>query len=177
MIDPKAVEPMSRTAVAKAESYAMRALLLVLSVLGVVAAAQSASAGMSTTKRETSEPVDTATVNEEANRQGEDKIGLTRTKRLEVQRRLTRLGFDTNVNGRTFDDSNRDAIARWQDEHGYPKTGFLTTTQHQALLSEGAATNTTKIRHRRRGGHVHHARGIGGPFRVIGGLVGGLFRR
>jgi len=153
----------------------MRALLLVLSVLAVVAAAQSATAGMSTTKRET--PVDAATINEEANRQGEDKIGLTRTKRLEVQRRLTRLGFDTNVNGRTFDDSTRDAIARWQDEHGYPKTGFLTTTQHQALLSEGAATNTTKSGHRRRAGRVHHARGIGGPFRVIGGLVGGLFRR
>ena len=71
-------------------------------------------------------------------------------------------------------------IARWQDENGYPKTGFLTTTQHQALLSEGAAVETGKSGHRRRGGHAHyarHARGIGGPFRVIGGLVGRLFRR
>jgi hypothetical protein len=154
----------------------MRALILMLSVLNVVVGAHSASAGMSTTKRETSAPVDTATINEEANRQGEDQIGLTRTKRLEVQ---TSLGFDTNVNGRTFDDSTRDAIARWQDEHGYPKTGFLTTTQYQALLSEGAAMDTNTSGHRRRGGHVHHARharGIGGPFRVIGGLVGGVFR-
>lgn len=154
----------------------MRALILVLSILGVVVGAHSASAGMSTTTRETSVPADTATLAEEANRQGEDQIGLTRTKRLEVQRRLTRLGFDTNVNGRTFDDSTRDAIARWQDEHGYPRTGFLTTRQYQALLSEGAATDTSKSGHRRRGGHVRHARGIGGPFRVIGGLVGGLFR-
>ena len=154
----------------------MRALILVLSVLGIVVVAHSASAGMSTTTRETSAPVDTATITEEANRQGENQIGLTKTKRLEVQRRLTRLGFGTDVNG-TFDDSTREAIARWQDENGYPKTGFLTTTQHQALLSEGAAVDTGKSSHRRRGGRVHHARGIGGPFRVIGGMVGGLFRR
>ena len=154
----------------------MRALILVLSVLGVVVGANSASAGMSTTTHETPSPVDTAAINEEANRRGEDQIGLTRTKRLEVQRRLTRLGFDTDVNGRTFDDSTRDAIARWQDENGYPKTGFLSPTQYQALLSEGAAMDTNKSGHRRRGGHVPHARGIGGPFRVIGGLVGGLFR-
>ncbi len=154
----------------------MRALILVLSVLGIVVASHSASAGMSTTTRETSAPVDTATITEQANRQGENQIGLTKTKRLEVQRRLTRLGFDTDVNG-TFDDSTRDAIARWQDENGYPKTGFLTITQHQALLSEGAAVDTGKSSHRRRGGRVHHARGVGGPFRVIGGMVGGIFRR
>ena len=157
----------------------MRALILVVSVLVIVVGAHPAIAGMSNTPRETSAPVGTATIAEEANRQGEDQIGLTMTKRREVQRRLARLGFDTAVNG-TFDDSTRDAIARWQDENGYPKTGFLTTTQHQALLSEGAVVDTGKSGHRRRGGHVHHARharGIGGPFRVIGGLVGGLFRR
>jgi len=157
----------------------MRALTLVASVLVIIVGAHPAIAGMSNTPRETSAPVGTATITEEANRQGENQIGLTMAKRSEVQRRLTRLGFDTAVSG-TFDDSTRDAIARWQDENGYPKTGFLTTTQHQALLSEGAAVDTGKSGHRRRGGHVHHARharGIGGPFRVIGGLVGGLFRR
>jgi hypothetical protein len=71
---------------------------------------------------------------------------------------------------------HRDAIARWQDEHGYPKTGFFTTTQYQALLSENAATDTNKSGQRRRGSHVRHARVIGGSFRMIGGLVGGLFR-
>ena len=157
----------------------MRALILVVSVLVIVVGANPAIAGMSNTPRETSAPVGTATITEEANRQGEDQIGLTMTKRREVQRRLNRLGFDAAVSG-TFDDPTRDAIARWQDENGYPKTGFLTTTQHQALLSEGAAVDTGKSVHRRRGGRVHHARharGIGGPFRVIGGLVGGLFRR
>jgi peptidoglycan hydrolase-like protein with peptidoglycan-binding domain len=156
----------------------MRALILLVCVL-VIVGAHPAIAGMSTTTREMSAPVDTATITEEANRQGEDQIGLTMTKRREVQRRLSRLGFDTAVSG-TFDDSTRDAIARWQDENGYPKTGFLTTTQHQALLSEAAAVDTGKSGHRRRVGRVHHARharGIGGPFRVIGGLVGGLFRR
>jgi hypothetical protein len=98
---------------------------------------------------------------------------------VDLRGRPSGFGFDTDASG-TFDDSTRDAIARWQDENGYPKTGFLTTTQHQALLSEGAAVDTGKSGQRRRGGRVHHARharGIGGPFRVIGGMVGGLFRR
>jgi peptidoglycan hydrolase-like protein with peptidoglycan-binding domain len=151
----------------------MRALILVLFVLGVVVCAHSANAGLSTTQREPSASVDI--VADEANLQIEDQIGLTKTKRRDVQRRLTRLGFGTKVNGR-FDDSTRDAIADWQGEHGYPKTGFLNTEQHEALLSE-SATDAGKSDRHRGGGRARHSRRVGGPFGVIGHVVGGLFRR
>ena len=164
----------------------MRALILTLSVLGIVFGAHSAEAGLNTTPRETPASVDSATfLTDVANRRTEDRIGLSKTKRREVQRRLTSLGFGTKINGK-FDDSTRDAIARWQDEHAYPKTGFLNTAQHEALLSEGA-TEAGKFDHqdrRRAGGRAHYSRRAGGPIGAIGGAVHhvvggvvGLFRR
>lgn len=157
----------------------MRALILVLSVLvAVVVSAHSAEAGLSGTPRETTTAaVDTATLTDETNQQTEDQIGLTRAKRRDVQRRLNRLGFNTRTNGK-FDDSTRDAIARWQEQRGYPKTGFLGTAQQEALLGEStAATEANKSDHRRGGGHARRSRVVGGPLGVIGGVVGGLFRR
>jgi len=158
----------------------MRALILVLSVLIVAGSARSAQAGLSTTVRELPASVDATTSADlaEANQQTEDQIGLTRAKRRDVQRRLGKLGFaTTRVNGK-FDDSTRDAIARWQDEHGYPRTGFLNATQHEALLSESAAaTEAGRSDHRRGGGRAHRSRGVGGPLGVIGSAVGGLFHR
>jgi hypothetical protein len=159
----------------------MRVLILVLFVLGVAAHAHSAQAGLSTIPREISAPAtdDTAALSDESSQQSEDQIRLSKTKRRDVQRRLTRLGFDTKANGK-FDDQTRDAISRWQEQHGYPKTGFLTTAQHQALLSEGAAAaESSRSEHaeRRRGGRARHARGIGGPIGAIGHVVGGIFGR
>ena len=157
----------------------MRALILGLSVLAVVASANAATAGLSTTPREVAS-IDTATLPDEATQETEDQIGLTKATRREVQRRLTKLGFDTKIDGK-FDESTRAAITRWQEEHGYPKTGFLNTTQHTTLLDEsGAAIETSKSDHqdhRRGGGRAHHPRGIGGPIGAIGGAIGGLFRR
>jgi len=160
----------------------MRALILVLSILAIVASAHVAKAGLSSTPRETSAPADAAT--DQATQETEDQVGLTKAKRREVQHDLRRFGFDTKVNGK-FDDSTRAAIGRWQDERGYPKTGFLDTAQHKALLDESAAARETgKSDHqdRRRGaGRVHHTRVVGGPIGVIGGavhgVIGGLFRR
>jgi peptidoglycan hydrolase-like protein with peptidoglycan-binding domain len=124
--------------------------------------------------------VDTATLTDEANQETEDQIGFTKAKRREVQRGLTKLGFDTKVNGK-FDESTRAAITRWQEEHDYPKTGFLNTGQHKALLEESVgAMEASKSDHqdRRRGGaRAYHSRGIGGPIGAIGGVMGGLFRR
>jgi peptidoglycan hydrolase-like protein with peptidoglycan-binding domain len=156
----------------------MRALIFVLFVLGIVASAHSAKAGLDTTPREISAPTDTATLTDEANQQTEDHIRLTKAKRREVQRRLTRLGFATRINGK-FDESTRDAITRWQEEHGYPNTGFLSTAQHKALLSERvAATDASTSDHStRRGGRTRHSRGIGGPIGAIGHMVGGIFGR
>ncbi len=163
----------------------MRALILILSVVGLFASAHSAEAGLDATPRETPASADSATLADVTTRRTEDRIGLSRTDRREVQRRLTRLGFGTKINGK-FDDSTRDAIGRWQEEHAYPKTGFLNAAQHEALLSEGA-TEAGKSDHqerRRGGGRAHHSRRVGGPIGAIGGAVHhvvggvvGLFRR
>jgi peptidoglycan hydrolase-like protein with peptidoglycan-binding domain len=158
----------------------MRVLIFALSLLGILVAAEPAGAGPSLTTRDASASAEPATVAEEATRQTEDEIGLDRRKRRDVQRRLTGLGFDTRVNGR-FDKSTRAVIARWQAARGYPETGFLSTPQHQALLSESVseaqASATDKASDdrpaRRRGGARHH-RGPGGPIAAIGGVVGGV---
>jgi peptidoglycan hydrolase-like protein with peptidoglycan-binding domain len=157
----------------------MRALILAATILGILAGADAAKAGPSTTPREVAS-VDTATVPDEATQQTEDQIGLTRKTRRDVQRRLTTLGFDTRVNGK-FEASTRAAITRWQEEHGYPKTGFLNTAQHTALLEAGGsameAGKFDEQNHHRNGGRGHGRRGIGGPIGAIGGAIGGLFGR
>jgi Caspase domain/Putative peptidoglycan binding domain len=129
---------------------------------------------------------DAVTSADEATQQTEDQIGLDKAKRRAVQRRLTGLGFDTKVNG-TFDASTRAVITRWQAARGYPKTGFLNTMQHRALLAEtvsAASSSTDKSdddhpASRREAGGAHHHRsgGGGGPGGLIGGVVGGLFGR
>jgi hypothetical protein len=74
----------------------MRALILAATILGILASANAAKAGLSNTPREVAS-VDTATVSDEATQETEDQIGLTRITRREVQRRLTTLGFDTKA--------------------------------------------------------------------------------
>jgi peptidoglycan hydrolase-like protein with peptidoglycan-binding domain len=90
----------------------MRALILTLSILAIIDSAHIAKAGMSSTPREWSVPADPAIAASEATQQTEEQINLTKAKRRNVQRRLTRLGFDTKING-TFDESTRAAISRW----------------------------------------------------------------
>ena len=162
----------------------MRALILALSVLGILVSANAAKAGLSTTTRDLSASVDPATFADEATQETEDQIGLDKRKRRDVQRRLTGLGFDTKVNGR-FDKPTRAVITRWQAARGYPKTGFLDTLQHQALLTEsvsearaslGSNDKSDDDRPARRRGGGHHRSG-GGPGGLIGGVVGGLFGR
>jgi peptidoglycan hydrolase-like protein with peptidoglycan-binding domain len=163
----------------------MRVLILALSVLGILVSADAAKAGLSTTARIQSASVDSATFTDEATQETEDQIGLNKGKRRDVQRRLTGLGFDTKVNGK-FDESTRAVITRWQAARGYPKTGFLNTLQHQALLTEAvsaaqaSASDTSDEDHlaRRRGrGGAHHLHRGGGPVGLIGGMVGGLLGR
>ena len=160
----------------------MRVLILAFSVLGILVSADAAKAGPSTTTRELSASVDPATfaddaTQEEATRETEDQIGLDKRKRRDVQRRLTGLGFDTKVNGK-FDESTRAVIARWQVARGYPRTGFLNTLQHQALVTESVSTAQASISGSdKRGARRHRSGGVGGPVGVIGGVVGGLFGR
>ena len=162
----------------------MRVFILALSVLGILVSADAAKAGPSTADRDLSASADPATVASEATQQTEDQIGLDKRKRRDVQRRLTGLGFDTKVNGR-FDESTRAVITRWQAARGYPGTGFLNTSQHQALLTESVSTAQASLssddksdddRPARRRSGSHHRSG-GGPGGLIGGVVGGLFGR
>jgi hypothetical protein len=165
----------------------LRVFILALSVLGILVSANVAKAGPSTTDRDLLASADPASFADEATQETEDQIGLDKGKRRDVQHRLTGLGFDTKVNGR-FDDLTRAVITRWQAARGYPKTGFLNTLQHQALLTESlsaanASSNSNdkfdddRPAHRPGGGSAHHHRSGGGPGGLIGGVVGGLFGR
>jgi hypothetical protein len=168
----------------------MRILILAVSVLGILVSADAGKAGPSTTIREdvsaSVEPASLADEATEATQETEDRIGFDKRKRRDVQRGLTRLGFDTKVNGK-FDEPTRAVIARWQAARGYPKTGFLNTPQHQALATEVASAAQASVgssdksdndqpARRRGGGGARHRSGGGGPGGLIGGVVGGLFR-
>jgi peptidoglycan hydrolase-like protein with peptidoglycan-binding domain len=169
------------------EEKPLRVFILALSVLGLLASADFARAGPSTTDRDLLASVDPATPAQEATQETEDQIGLDKGKRRDVQRRLTGLGFDTKVNGR-FDEVTRDVIGRWQEARGYPRTGFLNTPQHEALLTESVSGAHASVpssdksdadhpARRRGGGGDRHHRSSGGPGGLIGGVVGGLFGR
>ncbi|UFZ04679.1 peptidoglycan-binding protein [Bradyrhizobium ontarionense] len=159
----------------------MRALILALFILTIVASPNVANAGLSSSPRGSSAPAETTIASEEANQQTENQIGLTKAKRRAVQRGLTRLGFGTKVNG-TFDESSRAVIARWQEERGYPATGFLNAAQHKVLMDAATeAAKSDREARRRAGGRGRYSRNVGGPIGAIGGamhsVVGGIFRR
>ena len=82
----------------------MRVCILVLSLLGFLAIADTANAGLSTANRDLS-LLEPASMTDEANQETEDRIGLDKERRRDVQRQLTGLGFDTKVDG-TFNESN-----------------------------------------------------------------------
>jgi hypothetical protein len=144
--------------------------------------------GPSTTTRNLTTGIDPATFTEQADQTSEDQIGLDRGQRRDVQRRLTSLGFDVKVSGK-FDEATRAVLMRWQAARGYPKTGFLNTLEHKALLSEIVSTQVASSDDR--DDEPHHARhsggggrryrgggGGGGPGALFGHMMmGGLFGR
>lgn len=155
--------------------------------------------GPSTTTRNLNAGVDPATFTDEATQLTEDKIGLDKGQRRDVQRRLNGLGFDTKVTG-VFNDDTRSVIKRWQAARGYPSSGYLNKLQHKALLSEivastapTASEDSDKPARRRAntasgGGGSGGGGGGGGGHRggdpgaafiggVVGGMMGGMFRR
>jgi peptidoglycan hydrolase-like protein with peptidoglycan-binding domain len=169
----------------------MRVLMLVLSalsILGVLVSADAARANLSMTTRiwsasaESAPPADEATQAPQeiqATPETEGQLRLDNRKRRDVQRRLTSLGFDAKANGK-FDEQTRAAITRWQEARGYPQTGYFNTQQYDALRTEfvstaqansgGARSSGSGVRHHRSSGGA-----TGGPVRLIGGVVGGLF--
>jgi peptidoglycan hydrolase-like protein with peptidoglycan-binding domain len=162
----------------------LRVFILALSLFGILVSTNVAYAGPSTADRSLQASADPMA--SEATQETEDQIGLDKRKRREVQRRLTELGFATKISGR-FGEPTRGVITRWQAARGYPETGFLNSSQHQALLSESVSAaqaslgsneepDDTSPARRRGGGSHRHSRG-GGPGASIGGMVGGLFGR
>jgi peptidoglycan hydrolase-like protein with peptidoglycan-binding domain len=144
--------------------------------------------GPSTTTRNLTTGIDPATFTDEANQTSEDQIGLDKSQRRDVQRRLNGLGFDTKVTGK-FDEATRAVIMCWQAARGYPKTGFLNALEHKALQSEIVSTRVASVddsddeparhsRHSSGGSRHYHGGGGGGrgPGAFFGHLMGGLFR-
>ncbi|WP_024513811.1 caspase family protein [Bradyrhizobium sp. Tv2a-2] len=146
--------------------------------------------GPSTTTRNLTTGIDPATFTEEADQVAEDQLGLDKSQRRDVQRRLTGLGFDIKATGK-FDDETRSVIKRWQAARGYPSTGYLNLLQHKALESEIVSTRVAsssdgddnEVHHMRHsgGGGGRHYRGDGGggggPGAFFGHMMGGLFGR
>ncbi len=144
--------------------------------------------GPSTTTRNLTTGIDPATFTEEADQTSEDQLGLDRGQRRDVQRRLTSLGFDVKASGK-FDEATRAVIMRWQAARGYPKTGFLNTLEHKALVSEITSTKIASSddgeeevhpsRHTGSGGRRYYrSGGGGGPGALFGHMMmGGLFGR
>jgi uncharacterized caspase-like protein len=144
--------------------------------------------GPSTTTRNLTTGIDPATFTEEADQTSEDQLGLDRNQRRDVQRRLTSLGFDVKATGK-FDEATRNVIMRWQAARGYPKTGFINTLEHKALVSEITSTKIAssddgeeEVHHSRHsgggGGRRSYRGGGGGPGALFGHMMmGGLFGR
>ncbi|HEY2246634.1 MAG TPA: caspase family protein [Bradyrhizobium sp.] len=159
--------------------------------LGRIAKLQDA--GQPSATRNLTTAVDPDTFTRDADQTSEDQIGLDRSQRRDVQRRLTGLGFDTKATGK-FDDTTRSVLKRWQASRGYPVTGYLNTLQHKALLGEIVSTRVASAddsssgsddesssggggHHYRRsgGGGGRHYRGGGGGG-LFGHMMGGMFR-
>ncbi|WP_440640463.1 caspase family protein [Bradyrhizobium sp. PUT101] len=151
--------------------------------------------GPSTATRTLNAGIDPATFTDEATQLTEDQIGLSKTQRRDVQRRLTGLGFDTKQTG-VFGEETRSVLKRWQAARGYPSSGYLNKLQHKAMLSEivaappTASDNSQKAARRASApaassapapapqrsnpGDAAGAAFVGG---VVGGMMGGMFRR
>lgn len=69
---------------------------------------------------------------------GEAALRHTPSDRQRIQVALTSLGFDTRGNDGALGPRSREMIANWQKAHDQPATGFLTGSQHLALLREAA---------------------------------------
>ena len=82
-------------------------------------------------------PVDGSTASA---RQAEARLGITFRQRVAVQRRLSRLGYNTYGADGTWGRNTRNAIATWQRDKGDKVTGYLTAAQLRALLGDVLVT-------------------------------------
>ena len=63
-------------------------------------------------------------------------LGLTLAERADVQRRLTKLGYNTYGTDGTFGGNTRRAIAAWQGDEGTTITGYLSADQVRLIRVE-----------------------------------------
>lgn len=71
--------------------------------------------------------------------QAELNLGLTRPQRVQIQRDLIALGYDTNGADGLFGAGTREAIRAWQRNTGQRATGYVTAAQVGALRSDAEA--------------------------------------
>jgi len=66
----------------------------------------------------------------------EAALGLTRLQRLEIQRQLTDLGYDTRGADGLWGTNTRAAITRWQAANRQPQTGYVTREQLRLIAEQ-----------------------------------------
>lgn len=71
-------------------------------------------------------------------RLAEEALNLDRDARRDIQRNLTLLGFETRGIDGIFGQATRGAIIAWQQENGFPQTGYVTAEQINRLDAQAA---------------------------------------
>ena len=66
----------------------------------------------------------------------ESLLELTRAERIDLQRRLGRLGYNSLPTDGIFDSKTRRAVAEWQADEGETATGYLTADQVRLIRLE-----------------------------------------
>ncbi len=138
----QAEEQASRKAAADAEAKRRADQLLAIATARRQQAEAEALAAASKTAPGMAKP------NEEAEA-AERRLHLAPDDRQRLQIALTSLGFDTRGDDGVFGPRSREMIARWQTARHQPVTGFMTSTQQQALLKEAEATLASRDERRK----------------------------
>ncbi|WP_405401903.1 peptidoglycan-binding protein [Paracoccus sp. Ld10] len=73
--------------------------------------------------------------------QAELDLGLSRTRRIQIQRDLIALGYDPKGADGLFGTGTREAIRTWQRDTGERVTGYVTAAQLRSLQSDAAGRN------------------------------------
>lgn len=74
--------------------------------------------------------------------QAELNLGLTRSQRMQIQRDLMGLGYDTNGADGLFGSGTREAVRAWQRNTGQRATGYMTAAEISALRADAEARGT-----------------------------------
>lgn len=76
----------------------------------------------------------------------EMRLNLSQGERTEIQRHLTRLGYDTKGIDGIFGSGTRAALTRWQRDNGRPATGYLDAETVSRLRAQAAARPGSAVR-------------------------------